>query len=223
MQESNAATLTNELISNGLPVLWLYLTLENGLMLCYPGSGDYTPTYDARQRDWYRQASATTEIPVHWSEPYLDLDESTMVFTGSRTILDARGQRLGVAALDLNASKLKMLMLTTGDKSTAAIGKYLVDNNKNVIIQIGMKNRNASYSSQGPLLNESAYKLPNYLWVEMKAKRFGYKIISENDIDFLYTYAYIPTLRCLYLEKIWFNNWLDKCCRTAANLPSPTP
>lgn len=211
LQEENGPALVTELTGNGLPVLWLYLALENGLMLCYPGSGDYPPTYDARQRDWYRQAAAGATAPVRWSEPYLDLEESVTVFTGARAIVDARGRQFGVAALDLNVNKLKGLMLTAGNRSAAAIGKYLVDSNKNVIIQIGMKNRGASFGSNGPVLNESAYKLPNYLWVEMQAKRFGFKMIRENDIDFLYTYAYIPTLRCLYLEKIWFSIWLEHC------------
>jgi len=44
----------------------------------------------------------------------------------------------------------------------------------------------------------------------MRWKKYGTKICTENDLEFIYAFARVPAINCTYLEKIWLQPWLEK-------------
>ena len=43
----------------GVPVVWTYIGLEEGLYVGFPGTGGFPPGYDPRVRPWYRLSART--------------------------------------------------------------------------------------------------------------------------------------------------------------------
>ena len=84
-------------------VHWMYVSLEKGVHMSYPGHGGYPPGYDGRRRPWYQAAVYTK--PVHgrvlWTPPNVDATSGLVTFTASRRINYPDGSLAGVAALDV--------------------------------------------------------------------------------------------------------------------------
>jgi len=76
---------------------WLYVSLENGVHVSYPGHGGYPSGYDPRRRPWY--TDATDEI--HWTLPLVDATTGRVIVTASKLIRHADGSPAGVTAMDL--------------------------------------------------------------------------------------------------------------------------
>jgi hypothetical protein len=81
-----------------LPLTWINLGWEAGLMVTYPGTA-YQPGYDPRQRPWYRVAK-NQQGPV-WGTPYPDSQGQGLLLTCSLPLYDPQQRFVGVGALDL--------------------------------------------------------------------------------------------------------------------------
>ncbi|MBF2052475.1 MAG: protein kinase [Candidatus Sericytochromatia bacterium] len=101
LPESPLPTLARQkaMIQQGeLPLVWLNLGWEAGLMVTYPGSA-YQPAYDPRLRPWYRVAR-NQRGPV-WGKPYPDAQGQGLLLTCSLPLYDQQQRFVGVGALDL--------------------------------------------------------------------------------------------------------------------------
>jgi phosphoserine phosphatase RsbU/P len=79
---------------------WQYVTLEDGVHASFPGHGGYPPTYDPRQRDWYR--NTVTAKDVVWNPPLLDASTRRLLLTATMPIHGDAGAFAGVAAIDVD-------------------------------------------------------------------------------------------------------------------------
>jgi hypothetical protein len=87
------------LIANGkLPVVWLNLGFEAGLMVTYPGTA-FSPAYDPRLRPWYTLAQGRTEAV--WGTPYADSQGQGLLLSCSLPLYTYAHQFMGVGSLDL--------------------------------------------------------------------------------------------------------------------------
>jgi len=82
------------------PVQWAYLTLENGVMINYPGNETYPADFDARKRPWFVSAVAKKHGAV-WGDIYPDSTGSGYQMPCNQPFYDRSGKFLGVAGLDI--------------------------------------------------------------------------------------------------------------------------
>ena len=78
-------------------IYWMYVSLDNGLHVSYPGHGGYPKNYDPRQRPWYKRAKRH----VDWVFPIVDATTGMVMFTASRRIYSPEGAPIGVVGLDV--------------------------------------------------------------------------------------------------------------------------
>jgi serine/threonine-protein kinase len=88
----------------GVPLQWMYLGFENGLLVNYPGNASYPPDYDARRRPWYVWARGTHGL--RWREPYPDATGSGYLLPCNKALYDEAGRFLGVAGADLSLDRV---------------------------------------------------------------------------------------------------------------------
>ena len=98
------AAAKEALLLQGVPLMYVYVAFENGVMLSYPGTADYPPEYDARQRPWYVGPKGTHG--PRWGELYSDATGSGFLLPCNRAIYDAAGAFFGVAGMDLSMDRV---------------------------------------------------------------------------------------------------------------------
>ncbi|NLF93935.1 MAG: protein kinase [Oligosphaeraceae bacterium] len=206
----------DELLTNGLPVAWVYFTFSNGLHLSYPGSGAYADDYNPQQREWYLTALQNQGQPV-WGKSYRDSLTNEAVITCSMTVNDAAGNAMGVAGMDITLSKIKSIISESGNLSTVVAGRFLVSQDGTILIRSGIDP--SRLREAGDRTGVSSDKVPGHLYQDMRWKKYGTKICTENGMDFIYAFARVPSINCTYLEKIWLQSWLGKARETEENHP----
>ncbi|MBI9074088.1 MAG: SpoIIE family protein phosphatase [Desulfatibacillum sp.] len=80
-----------------------YVALESGLLMAYPGHGEYPEGYDPRLKPWYREALVGTseEKPVAWTFPLIDETTGQVIFSASTLVRNPQGTVVGVAGMDV--------------------------------------------------------------------------------------------------------------------------
>ncbi len=95
---SQIGTVMSEIYNfSGSLVYRVYLGLDNGLHVSYPGHGHFSPAFDPRKRPWYRQTIQQDD--ASWLS-YEDASTGRIVFTAGLPIKNAQGRILGAAAID---------------------------------------------------------------------------------------------------------------------------
>ncbi len=82
---------------SGSLVYRVYLGLENGVHLSYPGHGQFDAAFDPRKRPWYRRA--VKQADTSWLS-YEDASTGRTVFTAARPVKDPGDRVIGAAAID---------------------------------------------------------------------------------------------------------------------------
>jgi len=93
---SKLKTITNKLDHR---LFWIYVSLESGVHLSFPGHGGYPDTYDPRLQQWYLQAREVGEL--RWGQPVVDATTNQLILTASAPITKPDGSFAGVAAIDV--------------------------------------------------------------------------------------------------------------------------
>ncbi len=106
---------------SGSLVYRVYLGLENGVHVSYPGHGHFDPAFDPRKRPWYRQAIQRDE--ASWLS-YEDASTGRIVFTAGLAIKNTEGHIVGAAAIDFlpeDFFRLEKLQTQWSDKTKTFI------------------------------------------------------------------------------------------------------
>jgi serine/threonine-protein kinase len=82
------------------PVQWVYVGLESGVGVSYPGHDRIAPGIDVRREPWYEAAHEQFK-PV-WGNPHLDAAGETTLLPVSLGIYSDDGDFVGVAALEIS-------------------------------------------------------------------------------------------------------------------------
>jgi phosphoserine phosphatase RsbU/P len=80
-------------------IFWQYTALENGIHSVYPGHGGHPPTYDPRQRSWYKLAKQRGALV--WTPPLIDATSGQLVLTAAMPVYAENGVFAGVTAIDV--------------------------------------------------------------------------------------------------------------------------
>jgi len=94
--EADAATVVGE---QGVPILWTYVALREGMHLTYPGHGPYPADFDPRKRPWYRLSAG--KHGLFWGSPYPDVNGRGLILPCTTSLYDADGDFLGVVGIEL--------------------------------------------------------------------------------------------------------------------------
>ncbi len=121
-----------EIIMNeGLPLVWSYIGLEEGLIAEYPGKTGYPEAYDPRQRPWYR--SSINNTGISWLQPYVDVGGRGVLLPCTNPLFNNDGEFIGVAGVEVTLEYIrKKLMPMYGTEGLEET--YLLNDKAEIII-----------------------------------------------------------------------------------------
>lgn len=135
------------IMKEGLPLVWLYVGLEEGIIADYPGKTGYPDAYDPRQRPWYR--STVDKKGINWLQPYIDVGGRGVLLPATSPLFNNHGDFIGVAGVELTLEYIrKRLMPLYGITGLEEV--YLLNDKAEIIVSSSDKTQ--SYSL-GTLIN----------------------------------------------------------------------
>jgi sigma-B regulation protein RsbU (phosphoserine phosphatase) len=174
---------------------WLYVSLENGVHIAYPGHGGYPAGYDPRQRSWYLEAADE----IRWTLPLVDATTGQVIMTASKQIRSADGSRAGVVAMDLLLTEV-LRIEALSSLWTTAVRSFLVVpdtrpetqiNDLFIIAQKDYQTQNASWEqSIDPerLTSDDPIRMAR-LADELRSGRSGYLEMPYKGVDSTWAFA----------------------------------
>ena len=97
------------IMREGLPLVWMFVGLEQGVMANYPGRTGYPVAYDPRHRPWYRSSLGNKD--VRWLQPYIDVGGRGLVLPATSPLFNNRDELIGVAGVELTLDYIRENML----------------------------------------------------------------------------------------------------------------
>jgi len=129
------------IMDEGVPLVWSYVALEEGIHNSYPGKGGYPAGYDPRTRPWY-QLAAHQEGP-QWGSPYLDALGQGLILPCAMSLYGDEGAFRGVAGVEFTfefvIEQLLDLPTVPGVWET-----YLLDEQARVVVRSGEQAQTAT-------------------------------------------------------------------------------
>ena len=129
-------------LDEGVPLVWVYLGTETGIVSGWPGvweydSGEAGVPYDPRKQDWYL-AARDLVLPV-WTSAGVDESGLGLLMTAAQAIRHPSTQKtLGVAGVDLTFPYFIDALLESED--LAEVGEaFLIDGDAKVIVRASQK------------------------------------------------------------------------------------
>lgn len=177
------------------PLHWLYVSLENGVHMAYPGHGGYPAGYDPRQRPWYLEAADE----IRWTLPLVDATTGQVIMTASKQIRSADGSRAGVAAMDLLLTEV-LRIEALSSLWTPAMRSFLVvsaihpetqTSDLLVIAQKEHQTQNASWERPvdlEPLASDDPIRMAQ-LAEELRSGRSGYLEMPFKGVEATWAFA----------------------------------
>ncbi|TVQ87101.1 MAG: hypothetical protein EA397_19310 [Deltaproteobacteria bacterium] len=108
-------------------VRWLYVGLESGPLINYPGFPDLSDDYDPRKRPWYRSTRKTRG--ARWGELYPDDSGLSILLPSNRALYAADGTFIGVAGADMSLDTVVALL-----DMPSARDAWLLDERGHIIV-----------------------------------------------------------------------------------------
>ena len=119
------------IMDEGLPLVWSYIGLEEGIFAEYPGKTGYPEAFDPRQRPWYRGTLEKTGI--NWLSPYIDVGGRGVLLPCTNPLFDNDGKFIGVAGVEVTLEyvrkKLMPIFAVKGLEET-----YLLNDKAEIVI-----------------------------------------------------------------------------------------
>ena len=97
-------------MEEGLPLVWSYIGLEEGIIAAYPGKTGYPNSYDPRQRPWYR--STMDKTGINWLQPYVDVGGRGVLLPATTPLFNNDGKFIGVAGVELTLDYIRKRLMT---------------------------------------------------------------------------------------------------------------
>ncbi len=135
------------IMNEGLPLVWIYIGLEEGIIAEYPGKTGYPASYDPRQRPWYRSTVGNTGSK--WLQPYIDVGGRGVLLPCTNPLFDAEGKFMGVASVELTLEYIRKKLMPM--YNIPGIERTLLLNDKGEII-VTSADKTQSYGL-GTLIN----------------------------------------------------------------------
>ena len=190
-------TATRVIRDEGLPLVWTYVGLKEGIFAEYPGHTGYPPEFDPRKRPWYVN-SMKREGNACWMPPYIDVGGRGVLLPCTSKLYDNKGEFLGVAAVEMTLDYIRNeLMSISGVKG---IENTLLLNEKAAIV-VDSSETSKTYEL-GTLIN-AIDNLKTYQYEEIvngaSQGKTGYITRSENGRDKIISYNRLNSIGWYYV------------------------
>jgi len=129
----------------GVPLMWAYLQLKNGLMINFPGNANYPDEYEGRQRTWYRDVVGTRG--PHWGQLYPDGSGSGFLLPCNQAVYDADERFVGVTGLDFSMDHVIATMEVPGMEGLQ--DAFLLDREGRILVSSREHGIKSEVSMQG--------------------------------------------------------------------------
>jgi eukaryotic-like serine/threonine-protein kinase len=186
------------IMEEGLPLVWSYIGLENGVMAEYPGKTGYPDAFDPRQRPWYRSTLENTGIS--WLQPYIDVGGRGVLLPVTSPLYNNDGKFIGVAGVELTLEyirkRLMPLYAVEGVEET-----YLLNDKAEIIVTSSDKTQ--SYGL-GTLINsiEELEEFPNeYVVNKINKGQSGHYFYIERGREKVIAYYKLNSTGWYYVAK----------------------
>ncbi len=195
------------LSTQGVPIRWVYLGTESGVMFAFPGKSTYKPEYDPRMRPWY--ALGANQMKVKWGNPYSDLQGQGLCLPCAVSIFDNKGLLFGVMGMDITFNDIIRSYLTR----TSELGKieesYLLDEQGQIVISSNnLTNNSLPVDEEGKLLLK---RFPARTVVESVLKKeSGLIELTKDNEKQLIVFYQLPSLQWYYVERFRAASVLDR-------------
>ncbi|WP_320171300.1 SpoIIE family protein phosphatase [Maridesulfovibrio sp.] len=140
----------------------VYICLNSGLLMAYPGHGNYPDSYAPRERSWFTEA--VKKRTIVWDK-FIDASTGQQVYTLSKPIMSRDGKIIGVVAIDIQLVEL-LRKEDLSSQWSSAIQAFVVgpveSNGQiklNVWAEAGHRTENLSWDTGLP--NEIRYLVSN--------------------------------------------------------------
>lgn len=174
----------------------VYISLNSGLHMAYPGHGNYPENFDPRQRNWFTDAIKNDSII--WDK-FIDASTGQQVYTISKPIKGRNGKILGVAAIDIQLVELLRKEDLSSQWSSAikafVVGPTTAQNGPELRIWAEAGHSDTSISWMSGLPNETRYlqssdqKRQTAMIQSIAKGKSGVTRMPYNGVDSVWAYA----------------------------------
>jgi predicted Zn finger-like uncharacterized protein len=195
MSEDEARDL---LATKGVPIRWVYLGTDSGVMFAFPGKSTYTPEYDPRKRPWY--GLAANQMGVKWGNPYNDSQGQGLCLPCAVSVYNDKGLFFGVMGMDITFSDIIRSYLTRSSELGKIEESYLLDEKGEIVISSNnLANNSLPLDSQGELLLQ---KFPAKAVVDSVLKQESglIELIKDQEKQLVVFYQ-LPSIKWYYVER----------------------
>lgn len=199
-------TQANDMILNRkMPILWIFSALESGYYIGYPTTYNYKPTYDPRQRPWYKMGKKAGKL--QWGEPYRTTG-GEIDLPCTMPIYDNKGQFRGVAVIEMTFNYIQEHLLEL--KLPGVIESSLVNEKGEIVVSsIDRYDSKRTAKKKQTKTKLSVINNPK-VRDAMQNKRSGYYIEEHSNGNILYAYYYISSQHWFYMIKAKEAEFLKK-------------
>lgn len=180
----------------GLPLVWTFVGLEEGIFAEYPGKTGYPPDFDARKRPWY--VNTLNNEGVCWMPPYIDVGGRGVLLPCTSKLFDKNGKFLGVAAVEMTLEFIRReLMSMSGMQGIE--NTYLLNDRAEIVVNSA---ETSNKYERGTLIN-SMDNLKTYSHKDVVNNildgKSGFVNYSENGIKKIVAYYRLNSIGWYYL------------------------
>ena len=184
------------LAGEGVPIVWAFVAVQEGIHAAWPGKGGYPEDYDPRERPWYRLSAH--KYGPRWGNPYLDSQGQGLLLPCTMALWDRDGRFRGVAGMELTFAWIVDNLLVM-EELPGVQESFLLDDNGCVVVR-------SHFSEAGgfraPEDSNSALRLPLFeeieVVAEVLAERSGYREFERDDGDRLIAWYRMNALGWYY-------------------------
>jgi len=149
-------------LHRGVPLVWSYFGSADGVSVGMPGTWSYADSeggdgYDHREEPWYRDTLVAEG--TLWDSG-IDENDQGLLLSVSQVVRGARGELLGVAALDVAVSRFIDLHLELPGRMAPGVEALLLDARRHVLVRSGQRDE---------LGHLTDYEPPPLEWPEVAA------------------------------------------------------
>lgn len=187
------------LLDQGVPMVWAYVGLKQGLLLNYPGNTGYNPQYDARKRPWY--VLSLSQQGPHWKSPYIDASGNGWVLPCTLPLHNSKGQFLGVAGVEMTLEYIKHHYLEIKQIS-GFLNSYILDEQGRVVASTQEKTEKFA---AGTLIDKARELQPYHrddIRAQIISKKSGYHEEKQGHENRVFAYYPIHSLGWFYLVEV---------------------
>jgi eukaryotic-like serine/threonine-protein kinase len=183
--------------NKGVILSLVYIGLENGSMLCYPGGNISGKDFDPRKLKWYKKA-LTQKHSFVWSEPYIDVFSSKLVMSCNRCVYNNRAEFQGVVGMDISLDYIQKQMFTS--RKNSGIKEYLLTKDGKIIISSEFSNKKIKTKKNTALiLNTFSFNKDFQKALEENLVLFE---AVRNNTKYIFVFNKLPSMEYYYLQQV---------------------